>query len=484
MAQMDEGVWYILQEATGVPTSDNLQSLPHLSGGKNVWRQAIQHPAQYYCDYMRQFGIFPDCNICGCGFEGHVQSHNHFKRLWQKLDLENRLEPMPSMRGRYWQEIQVRKADCVYTVRFNHADFEMQICRGQPPPPPKVVLPPGLPPNIPLAPTHMARNPPAQPFHPYPIAPQAPPSMPTSYGATNYSGPPPPPSVHEYHGGRNTNPPPPPPTPPSKNAPPSEIQSVLLPLTDIQCSAPLALVAWQEPNAAAIATPCPWHLDGVSPPEVGLSSPQPMVRFADRSSDNVGGIPDVGAAHLCDVSDQHRSCQPPLQALGPPAAPLQLGLPAQAGLPTRPNSNRHSHIALPQESVPEMQQLTLRSKTEIMAAVLKVQQDLLKELENGNGSGCVLRWAAERAAVDEAVVEAARPELPATPPAPPPLVHGMSAEADVPTSQLPLPPMRQSPTVPSPVTRSSLVEDPPMVQLGATPPVTPSLVRSPYVEDF
>lgn len=151
-----------------------------------------------------------------------------------------------------------------------------------------------------------------------------------------------------------------------------------------------------------------------------------------------------------------------------------------------------------QDRVPEMKQLTLRSESEIMAAVLQIQQDLLQELQNGNGSGCRLRWAVERASVDEAVVEAARPELPATPPVPPPLaqlgvthaVPGTSVEANVPTSQFPPPPSRQSPTVPParpelpPAAHVPVAEAPPMVQLSATPPVPPALARSPFVEDF
>ena len=55
--------------------------------------------------------------------------------MWRKLELEPQHEHFASLRERYWQNVLLRMHDGLYTVRFSHVDFEVQICLGQPPPP-------------------------------------------------------------------------------------------------------------------------------------------------------------------------------------------------------------------------------------------------------------------------------------------------------------------------------------------------------------
>ena len=54
-----------------------------------------------------------------------VQSRNRSRSLWRKLALEPQHEHFASLRERYWQNVLLRMHDGLYTVRFNHVDFEV-----------------------------------------------------------------------------------------------------------------------------------------------------------------------------------------------------------------------------------------------------------------------------------------------------------------------------------------------------------------------
>lgn len=124
-AQIEPGVWYVIREAAPA-----MSGLLH-SKSSALW-EIVEPGARIFCDLLRQYQVQPSCLmclICGCAIEGHLLSDDHFERLSGKLEAH---AGEGSLREAFWQEIQAPGA---YVVRFNHVDFEVQLCLGDPPPP-------------------------------------------------------------------------------------------------------------------------------------------------------------------------------------------------------------------------------------------------------------------------------------------------------------------------------------------------------------
>jgi len=142
-AQIEPGVWYVIQEAVpaevveevirGVDSAGSSDSAASFLHEKStaIW-EVVEPAVLIFFDLLRQYHVQPAglaCRICGCALEGHLLSADHFARLSCKCQAH---APEAALRDAFWQEI---RAPGSYVVRFNHVDFEVQLCFGEPPPP-------------------------------------------------------------------------------------------------------------------------------------------------------------------------------------------------------------------------------------------------------------------------------------------------------------------------------------------------------------
>ena len=131
----EPGIWCELLSCASTPIGPKgaYDELPHL-GHKSVWKERAVKAATVLCPLLRKYGIhFPNCSICGpnCMIEGHIQSPNHFKRLWSKLQAAER-NNLGTEADEFIQDYQVLNGR--ETIRFNHAELSIQKCIGTPPP--------------------------------------------------------------------------------------------------------------------------------------------------------------------------------------------------------------------------------------------------------------------------------------------------------------------------------------------------------------
>ena len=122
------------------PIEPRREHFPHLQH-KAIWAGGAKGAADVFCTEMKKHGHYPTCKICGppggiC-IEGHIQSHNHLKRLWRKIE-EARVEGIYALdifqHDEFNEEDQVLMERMLKTLRFNHVDLSIRWCEGMPPP--------------------------------------------------------------------------------------------------------------------------------------------------------------------------------------------------------------------------------------------------------------------------------------------------------------------------------------------------------------
>ncbi|CAJ1357231.1 unnamed protein product, partial [Effrenium voratum] len=142
------GCWFPYLPAVSSPTAPqgDWKVWPHMQS-KDNWLKTMGLRAGVVARFLESRNIgYDSCSICAAfgrgvqsGFEGHVGGHWHFKH-WCRLCADG--EDMSVARERHWQSWNVHGG----AIRFNHADGEVQMCKGYPPtsPAPMAAAVPGM----------------------------------------------------------------------------------------------------------------------------------------------------------------------------------------------------------------------------------------------------------------------------------------------------------------------------------------------------
>lgn len=138
----EEGKWFVVEQSRAICTQigGDWKSYPHISGGAKQWREHMRPSVEKISALVEGLGIYLQCPFEGCNmqdsFVDHITSTNgsHFKALYQRNIPCADGVPIAHLRETAWQQISIRGG----AVRFNHLDWEVQMWRGAPPPPPGV----------------------------------------------------------------------------------------------------------------------------------------------------------------------------------------------------------------------------------------------------------------------------------------------------------------------------------------------------------
>jgi len=139
-----EGTWYTVMPRASEPTSamGDWRTLPHVSAGKDLWRDKMKMHALRLATLLEQHGLNVysclSCSLCerARGWDEHIPGREHYKKINDMLGDQ----PVVSVRERFWQQWELRHSGVQGSICFNHLDGEIQMLRGGADPSPPLAI--------------------------------------------------------------------------------------------------------------------------------------------------------------------------------------------------------------------------------------------------------------------------------------------------------------------------------------------------------